>query len=324
MLGAQGIEVFSHRVGKRASGLQHGVHVSKLALNELKLANALAELLALVDVGNDVVHHRLHDAQRPAGQHRALVVQPAHQHLGALVQAAEHIGQRHFNVVKHQLARVAAAHAELVELLRHRETGHAFFNQKGRDATCAELGLALGVDHQRVGVRAVGDPHLASVEQVVAAFVFSAQLHAQHVAARTGLAHGQRAHVFAADEFGQVLAALLGRAVALDLVDAQIAVRAVRQTHAGAGARNFFHGDHVRQIAHVGAAVFLAHGDAEHAQAAHFLPQVHGELVVLVDLSGARCDLGLCKFAHRVAQGVDVFAKLKVQAGQIVHEISLR
>jgi hypothetical protein len=32
----------------------------------------------------------------------------------------------------------------------------------------------------------------------------------------------------------------------------------------------------------------------------------------------------LRKFAHRVAQGVDVFAKLKVQAGQIGHEISLR
>ena len=79
----------------------------------------------------------------------------------------------------------------------------------------------------------------------------------------------------------------------------------------------------MRQVAHVGAAVFLTHGDAEHAQVAHFLPQVHGELVVLVDLSGARCDLGLCKFAHRVAQGVDVFAKLKVQAGQIVHEIFL-
>ena len=94
-------------------------------------------------------------------------------------------------------------------------------------------------------------------------------------------------------------------------------MRAVRQAHAGAGARNFFHGDHVRQVAHVGTAIFFTHSDAEHAQAAHFLPQVHRELVELVDLSGAGRDLGLRKFAHRVTQGVDVFAELKVQAGHV-------
>ena len=65
-LGAQGVKVFGHHVGKRASGLQHGVHVGDLALNKLKFANALAKLLAVVDVGHHVVHHRLHDAQRPA------------------------------------------------------------------------------------------------------------------------------------------------------------------------------------------------------------------------------------------------------------------
>jgi len=64
---AQQVEVLGHGVGKRARRLQHGVHVGHLALDELELANALAELLAVVDVGDDVVHHRLHDAQRPAG-----------------------------------------------------------------------------------------------------------------------------------------------------------------------------------------------------------------------------------------------------------------
>ena len=48
---------------------------------------------------------------------------------------------------------------------------------------------------------------------------------------------------------------------------------------------------------------------------AHFLPQVSGEQVVFVNLGGARGDFGLRKVAYRIAQCVNVFTKLKVQAG---------
>src|SRR5437773_1866901 len=107
MLAAEQVEVFAHRVAKRPRCLQHGVHVADLALDQLELADALAELLAVVDVGHDVVHHRLHDAHRPGREHRALVVEPAHQYLRAAVQGAEHVRSRHFDVVEHQLAGVA-------------------------------------------------------------------------------------------------------------------------------------------------------------------------------------------------------------------------
>ena len=104
----------------------------------------------------------------------------------------------HLDVVEHQLAGVAATHAELVELLRDREALHAFFDQERGDAAGAEFRLGLGVDDQRVGVRAVGDPELAAVEQVVAALVLGLELHRDHVAAGARLAHGQRADMFAA------------------------------------------------------------------------------------------------------------------------------
>jgi hypothetical protein len=58
---------------------------------------------------------------RARGQHGALVVQAAHQHLGAHVQAAQDVLGRHLDVLEHQLAGVAAAHAQLVELLRDAE-----------------------------------------------------------------------------------------------------------------------------------------------------------------------------------------------------------
>src|SRR5512137_170709 len=79
-----------HGVDVGTAGAQRGVHVRQLALDELELADGLAELLALVDVGHHHVEAGLHDAQRPAGQHGALVVQPAHEHVHAAPHLAHH------------------------------------------------------------------------------------------------------------------------------------------------------------------------------------------------------------------------------------------
>jgi hypothetical protein len=61
--------------------------------------------------------------------------------------------------------------------------------------------------------------------------VLSLELHADDVRARTGFTHGQGAHMLTADELGQKLLLLLRIAVALDLVDAEVGVSAVTQTH---------------------------------------------------------------------------------------------
>ncbi|OIQ66570.1 hypothetical protein GALL_518560 [mine drainage metagenome] len=148
-----------------------------------------------------------------------------------------------------------------------------------------------------------------------------AQLHAHHVAARARLAHRQRADMLAAEQPGQVLFLLRCAAVAADLVDAQVGMRAVAQAHRGAGARDLLHRHHVRHVAHAGAAVGLGHGHAEQAQVAELAPQVHRELVGAVDLGGARCDLLVRKVAHGLAQGSDVLAELEVQSGQL-HGVS--
>src|SRR5581483_6586544 len=94
----------------------------------------LAELLALVQVWDDDVQARLHDPERAAGEHGALVVEPAHEHVHAAAALREHVLLGYRAVLKYQLAGVRAAHAELVELLRGREPGDAFFDDERRDA----------------------------------------------------------------------------------------------------------------------------------------------------------------------------------------------
>ena len=220
---------------------------------------------------------------------------------------------------------MAATHAKFVEFLRNGKTRHVFFYEKGCHAAGTEFGLTFGVHHQGIGVGPIGDPHLVPVQEVVAALVFGAQFHRQHIAARAGLTHRERTHVFAADELGKVFFALRFAAVAFDLVDTQIAVCAVRQADRRTGARNFFHGHHVRQIAHVGATVLFTNGDTQNAQAAHLAPQIHGKLVAAIDFGRTRRNLSLGKFTHCIAQGINVFSQLKIQSWHIhgIHPCSV-
>src|SRR5690606_14747302 len=129
--------------------------------------------------------------------------------------------------------------------------------------------------------------------------------------------------MFAADQLGQVTALLFFRAVAVDLVHAQIGVRPVGQADRGAGAGDFFHGHHVGQVAHIGAAVFFTHGNAKYTQFTELTPEVHGELITGIDLRRARCDFRLGELAHGVAQHVNVGTEVEVEAGKIHVEVSV-
>ncbi|MNS51009.1 hypothetical protein D3C72_836730 [compost metagenome] len=178
--------------------------------------------------------------------------------------------------------------------------------------------IGLGVDHVGVGVRAVGDPGFAAVEdETVAAFV-GAQFHRDHVGTGIRLAHGEGADVFAADQLRQVLGFLFVVAVAVDLVDAKVGVRTVGQRYRGRTTADFFHRHHMRQVTQTRAAVLFRHGDAEQAHVTEFAPHVGGEQVVAVDLRGARGDLLGDKGLNLIAQHVDGFTEGEVQ-GWIAH-----
>ena len=110
------------RIDVGARRIQRHIHVGELALHELELADRPAELLSLVHIGKHHVERRLHQAERPGGEHRALVVEAGHQHADALPDLAEHVLLRHLAILKDQLAGLRAAHAELVELLGDGET----------------------------------------------------------------------------------------------------------------------------------------------------------------------------------------------------------
>ncbi len=210
-----------------AGGVHLGVHVGDLALHELERPDRLAELLAGGKVGHDLVHAGGHDAGADARKHDAFVVEAGHEDADALALGSEDVLERHLDIVEDQFRRVRPPHPELVEMLRGGEPLHGLFDDEGGDAFRSRLGVGLGIDDERVRVRAVGDPELGAVEDIIAVPLFRAELHRHDVGPRPRLGHGERADMIAGNQPRQVFPLLLLAAVELYLVDAEVGMGAV-------------------------------------------------------------------------------------------------
>src|SRR5262249_11001948 len=110
-----------------------------------------------------------------------------------------------------------------------RKAVHVLFNQEGRNSAAALAGL--GINDERVGFGAIGDPELGAIEAIAVAAAFGLQFHSNDIASRTRLTHGERADILATDQLGQIFALLLRIAPTADLVDAEVRMRAVAQAH---------------------------------------------------------------------------------------------
>ena len=94
---------------------------------------------------------------------------------------------------------------------------------------------------------------------------------------------------------GRYLRFCASRAVAADLVDAQVGVRAVGQADRGRAAADLLHGDAVLEIAEARAAVLLLHRDAVQAERAELRPQLRAE---------TRCDLSISSAIGAISSAV--------------------
>src|SRR6201999_2015678 len=115
------------------------------------------------------------------------------------------------------------------------------------------------------------------------------------------LRHRQGAYMLTRNQFWQVFPFLLLVAVAANLVDAEIGMRAVGQADRRRRARYFLERDAVLEIAEPRAAILLLHRDAVQAECTYFGPEVAGKLVAFVDLGGARRDLVKGEIVHGFA-----------------------
>ncbi len=108
--------------------------------------------------------------------------------------------------------------------------------------------------------------------------------------------------MLAAHQWRQVARFLLRRAMAMDLIDAEVGVGAVGEADRGAGAAHLLHHQHVGQIAEVHPVILLCHRDAVQPQFTHLGPEIAGEDVALIDVASARRN-------HFLAEGLDLLGQ---------------
>src|SRR5438876_92660 len=115
-------------------------------------------------IWNHHIQTCLHDAKRSGSENRALIVEPAHQNVHAAALAAKHVLARNFAILEDKFTGIAAAHAELVELLSRSKTLESLFDDEGGYAGRSRLLIGTRVNDQSVRHRAIGDPHFGPVE----------------------------------------------------------------------------------------------------------------------------------------------------------------
>src|SRR5947209_5682836 len=99
--------------------------------------------------------------------------------------------------------------------------------------------------------------------------------------------------MFTADEFGQILLLLFLGSITLDLINAKIRVRPVRETYRSGCPANFFHRDHMSQITHLAPAKLLFPCDSKQPQVTHLAPKIEWKLIGTIDVGRPGRDL-LC------------------------------
>src|SRR5207249_5178894 len=106
-------------------------------LDALERADRLAELLALLRVGDGGVEGGLRDAEAERAGRRPRYVERAHGELEALALGAQAVAHRHRAVAEVQRHRRRGADAHLLFFLADREAGRVLLDQERRHAARA-------------------------------------------------------------------------------------------------------------------------------------------------------------------------------------------
>ena len=117
-------------VDQQARGFDLGGHLREFELHALEVGDRLAELLALLGVGDGVIERALREAGHLRADGDAAFVQSLDRDLVALADFAEHVGGGDAAVVENQLASGRRANAELVFLLADLKPGKSRSTRK--------------------------------------------------------------------------------------------------------------------------------------------------------------------------------------------------
>lgn len=285
-----------------------GLHVGQLLLDQLVGGQRAAELLAVEHVLAGGVPAEFGGAQGAPGDPVARRVQA-----GERTAQAAHFGEgvlfRNEHVVHHDLAGDRGTQADLAMDRRGAQAFPALLEDEAADLPF----VILGPDHEDVGDRAVGDPHLAAAQAIAAVDLLRPGDHRARVGTVVRLGQAEAADVFAAGQLGQVL--LPGGFVAefMDRHHHQRGLHAHHRAIAGVDALDFASDQAIADVVEAAAAVGFGNGRAEQAGLAHLAEDLRVGLFVAEGFEHARGQLVLGELLGAVANHALFFGELLVQ-----------
>ena len=299
---------------EQAGGLHLGLEVGHLELRVLELGDRAAELLALLGVLDGLVHGALGNAEGLACDADAAAVEGLHGQAEAFAELAQLAILRDAAVFEDKLCRGRAADTHLLLLLADAEAGVGLLDDEGADALGAQALVGHGDDDEHVGVGAVGDENLASVEHPLVAVKDGGGLLPGGVGAGVGLGQAESADPLAAGQLGQVALLLLLGAVLHDGGHAEAGVGGEDDAGGGAHAAQLLDGHAVHDIRAAGSAVLFRHRNAHQANLGHLLHCLFGETLLLVHFGCEGFHLLLCKLANHLQEEFFLFGVAKIHS----------
>ncbi|MCY1413428.1 hypothetical protein D9M71_288580 [compost metagenome] len=192
---------------------------------------------------------------------------------------------------------------------RSAQTFPAFLQNEAANVT----GIVLGPDHEHIGDRAVGDPHLAA-GKAVAAFHFARTTdHRARVGAVVRLGQAEAADPLARRQFRQVLLLLRFGTEFIDWHHHQRGLHAHHRAIAGVDALDFTGDQAIADIVQAAATVLLGDGCAQQANLAHFAKDRWIGLLMTESFEDARRKALLSELRSRVANHSFFFSELLIQ-----------
>ena len=149
------------------------------------------------------------------------------------------------------------------------ESGHTLFDDEGTDASGSDSRRGEGEDYVDVGLSAVGDEDLLTVEQVIVALQYSGGLRAAGIRTGIRLGKAEGAELLALRERNKIFLLLLLGSVRGDGPGSERSVRGEDNAHAGVDSGELLHGDGVACHVKPCAAVFLRVGKSHDAEIGH-------------------------------------------------------
>jgi len=275
-------------------------------MHVLVVEHRLAEDLPLPRIGygvaqNPVQHGPLRGGEQPLFLELLHLVGEAH----ALL--ADAVALRHAHVVEEQLGGIGRPHAELLELLGDADAGrfHGNADQRLVLVRCALRGIREQADP--VGLGAAGGPHLAAVDDVIAAIpihFFRRGPDRSYIGTRARLGNAQTGHIISGDGRRQKLPPQFVGAEARQRRGGHVGLHANGHRHAAAidVAERLGKGQLVA-VVESHAAIFLRLVDAEKSGIAEFLEQlVGGKYFGRFPFVDMGIDLGVDEFLQRALQ----------------------